>query len=356
MILNRKDLQRAVSAAISVVPSRTTVEQLKSLYVAASMGVVSVRGSDGEVSVSARIVADCPQPFATLLPAKKVSGILSTLTADDVELSISGDKAVIVSGSSRFVLATASANEYPPMIGDSCQDVTCVLSETQARAMISQTVFAPDSGSHMSALGGLRIEAADGFRMIGTDGRRMAIAEREASGGVEIAATVPVKALNAVLRSLEGEIDVRLSASEAVFACRDIVIATKLIAGKFPDWKRVVPKPRNTLDIPVQSLMAVVRQSMIVTDENSRGVSFVIGDGNLSARSTAASVGESAVTCPVSYDGPSVEVRLSPSYIGEFLRTLGNDESVKLSFSDGDSPVVLTGGMTRYIVMPLAKE
>lgn len=355
MILNRKDLQRAVSAAISVVPSRTTVEQLKSLYVASGMGVLAVRGSDGDVSVSARIVAD-GKPFSTLLPAKKVAEILSTLTEDEVELSVDGDKAVIESGSSRFVLATASANEYPPMIGDSCQDVTCVLSETQARAMISQTVFAPDSGSHMSALGGLRIEASDGFRMIGTDGRRMAIAELEASGGVEIAATVPVKAMNAVLRSLEGELDVRLSASEAVFACRDIVIATKLVSGTFPNWKRVVPKPKYTLDIPVQSLMAVVRQSQIVTDENSRGVSFVISEGNLSARSAAASVGESAVTCPVAYDGPCVEVRLSPSYIGEFLRTLGNDEAVRIAFSDCDSPVTLTGGMTRYIVMPLATE
>jgi DNA polymerase-3 subunit beta len=135
-------------------------------------------------------------------------------------------------------------------------------------------------------------------------------------------------------------------------------IYSRLVEGRFPRYRDVIPTRATTeIEMVVAPLHTAVRQAMIVTDDESRGVDFAFGKGTLKLSSQAANLGTSKIEIPIGYDGPEIVATFDPRFIAEFLKVLDAATQVTLRLIDGNSAAVFTADASyTYVIMPLARE
>ena len=77
------------------------------------------------------------------------------------------------------------------------------------------------------------------------------------------------------------------------------------------------------IDLTVGPFYAAVRQAMIVTSEERRGVDFVFGGGKIVLSGHGAELGESHVELPIAYDGDGDRHHARPPLSQRFPQGVG---------------------------------
>jgi DNA polymerase III sliding clamp (beta) subunit (PCNA family) len=85
-----------------------------------------------------------------------------------------------------------------------------------------------------------------------------------------------------LLAENDDPVAIELSASQASFKFGDVLLVSKLVDGKFPDYTRVVPhdQPRR-LRLDRSQLLQSLQRAAILTSDKFRGVRWVLSDGTL---------------------------------------------------------------------------
>lgn len=341
----------ALQAVNAVVPSRTPKDVLKSVLVSVDGNGLSLTASDSEVSIRHRVDGVDADGFDAflLLPGRLIS-ILREANTETFTADRDGNTITLKAGRSKFKLQVADAAEFP-QFPDFDGDVIEVKGAELSTAL-EKTAFAADPASERYALGGVLFEPG---HLVATDSHRLAAIEcNTVDEGKHV---VPLKAVR-LLSGLSGSIDIGFTNNAMHATCGSIEIHSRLVEGRFPSWRDAIPRDGKTqIEFVAGPLLSAVRQSMIVTNEESRGVDFAFTSGLLRLTSAGKDVGESDIELPISYDGDPITITLEPKYVAEFLRTLDASAAVTLRLIAPDAAAVFTsGGGYQYVVMPMARQ
>lgn len=320
--------------------------------------------TDGEMGIR-RIVTKCDvtEPGEAILPAKRMRQILQEVTSENIEISGDSQKLMLdCGGSSKFQLTTQPTDEFPdvyPFEETAFHEVAAAT----FRELIKRTVFAIEPDSARYALGGVLLEMLE-EKIVGvaTDGRRLATQEITAesigdhiSDGVAI---VPPRALTLLERAMTDEQDaikINMGTNRMLACSHDTTIFSRLIEGRFPKWRNIVPDTttRMNIPLPVGAFYSAVRQAATVTSEKQPGIVFQFSDDKLVLQGQGAEIGESVIEMPIAWQGEEIRVKLDPAFLVDFLRVLPSDKVIDM-FVEDDGPVVFkTDDEYMYIVMPL---
>lgn len=369
----RERLTAAFFTASAVAPARSPKPILKNVRLSATENRAELTATDLEIGI--RVELDDVQveaPGMVVLKVDQFGSILRELPDQSFLIEAEPDHVTVKGERSQFRLQAIDPMEFPKV--DTTVDES--FHRIPARLfgeMIRRTIFSTDNESSRYALGGILWEL-DGNKAIavGTDGRRLAKMEGagEAIGGhstKEAPTIIPTKAMQIMERSVgmvssqDSDGDVRLCcrSQDAVFAAGAISIRTSLCEGRFPRWRDVLPKRRETPQVMLTAgpFYSAVRQAQIATSDESRGVEFSFADGILSMNAKAADIGQSHIELPVAYQGPATTVTLDPRYLGDFLKVLDSGSSFAFDFTDSESAVTCrTDDGYEYVIMPLARD
>ena len=133
-------------------------------------------------------------------------------------------------------------------------------------------------------------------------------------------------------------------------------ITSKLIDGRFPEWRRVVPADLDksaTLDRA--ALLQALNRIGILSNDKYRGVRASFGPGVL--RLTAANIQqeESQEDIDIAYDADAVTIGFNIAYLSDAIRAI-SAEQVEMHFIDatGSSRIVVPDAPDDiYVVMPM---
>lgn len=367
LICQRDALSSAFQTVSGVVPSRTPKPVLQNIRLEASSGRAVLIGTDSEVAIRHDVPeSDIQRGGDALLPAARTSAILKEMRGDVVTLERT-DAAMILRGErSEYKLPLIDPTEFPA-VGEFGEQQAHGMSSSLLKSMLRRTMFATDAASSRYTLGGVLFEVSgDSLTLAATDTRRLAVISGKCDTlgkAPESTATtvVPTRAVQLIERSLsESDAPVSFVVSDkyVLLKAGPVTIYSRLMEGRFPRWKDVLPTDRNmTIDLVCGSFYAAVRQSQIVTNEESRGVDFKFSRGLLTLMSRAAEVGESKVELPISHDGEEVTITFDPRFVGEFLRVLKPETPLSLDLIDGESVALFRceDGYL-YVVMPLTRD
>jgi DNA polymerase III subunit beta len=271
-------------------------------------------------------------------------------TKGDVKLDLDGDTLHVKTGTGRFKLATWPAAEFPEAdLPDAFVDVKGL---GGALKSVSFAADRKESGARWAVTGTL-LEVLQGkLTAVATDTKRMALVPcgEVATDGSYI---IPRGVCDIIAR-MGGDVGVSLAKNQAAFRLSDgTVILTRLVEGKFPPYRDIIPKKFGVeLYLPVDEFSAAIRQAAIMTDAETKRVNFLFEPGGVVI--SANGDGESEVRLDLPDIEDEVRIAFDPAYLLEGLRTLADCDEVKLSMTNGDKPVVFSAGDWRYLVMPLA--
>jgi DNA polymerase-3 subunit beta len=363
-ICHREGLLSACQLVSAAIPARDVKPILKNLKAIAGDGRCTLMATDMEVGIRLDVQGlTILEPGEAIWPAAKLLAILRE-TRDD-ELTLSADpSACLVQGSSlEFEMPSEDPGLFPdlPVFAE---DKFHEIAAGSLREMIRRTVFAAAEETARYSMTGVLWELeGDTARLVATDGRRLALAQGAASehGGHTTkgqAPVVPTKAMNLLERNLQDDdqtVKVCLRPNEVLFRTERGVIYSRLVEGRFPDYKQVMPKKQGArIVLQAAPFQAAVRQAAIMTDEDSKRVTFRFSKNNLTLQAQGATAGRSKVELPVAYDGKTLEVGFNPAYLVDMLKVLPSDAELTLDLIDASSPALFRCGADySYLVMPL---
>lgn len=365
---NRSQLQSAFQTAATVVPSRSPKPVLQNVKMDASANGVTLIATDMEVGIRLALPDQVAEvPGSALLSVSQFGSILRESADETLKIEADGQGITVIGERSRFKLPSGNPQEFPDVAGFS-ESNYYTIGGRLFRELIRRTLFATEAESGRYALGGVLLEVdEDRLTAVATDGRRLAKMEgplsREGNPAHSDAMIiVPSRSMQLIERALantDADVHVATRGNDFLLRCPSATIITRLVEGRFPRWREVLPhRPHaSTIDMSVGPLLSAIRQAAIVSSGESRGIDFIFADGTLTLRGLTADVGESEVRLPIAYEGETIELCLDHRFVTDFLKVLDASRPFTLNIVDSDSAALFeTDDGYGYVVMPLARE
>lgn len=373
-------LLNVLSHVVGAVERRHTLSILSNVKLQVSADQLTITGSDLEVELVASTplaAGACEQVGETTVPARKLVDICKSLpSAALVDIQVTPDqRCILKSGNSRFVLGTLAAEDYPLLASDGhVQGETIHVAQTELKKLLDKTSFAMAVQDVRFYLTGTLIEAEAGqLRAVTTDGHRLALSETAAQyeGSSTLQAIVPRKAIGELQRLLTID-DRQLSliigrelmnvTIQTLVKDKDeshevsVRFTTKLIDGKFPDYRRVLPRHGTKIvtinhDLFRQSLQRVA----ILSNEKLRGVFLTFKSNELQLRANNPEQDEAVDDIAIQYEGDELEMSFNAQYLLDVLSVLDGENS-QLTLSEANASALLHDpelSNSQYVVMPM---
>jgi DNA polymerase-3 subunit beta len=364
----RDKLAAAFGTAASVAPGRSPKPILQNVKLEVGTDATTLAATDLEIGVRVTLQGvEVEAPGSAVLPVKRFGDIVRESSDEQLRLESDGQSLTVWGQHSEFRLPVQNPDEFPAVSGfaeDKYHEVPARL----LREIVRRTAFATDQESTRYALGGVLLEMLpEKIIAVGTDGRRLAKMEGPAIsvGGHATGdnmVIVPTRAMQLIERALsdaDAEVSIAYRGNSVLVKSPRVTISSTLVAGRYPKWRDVFPSKGAATQISLLAgpLHTAVRQAAIVTSEESRGVDFTFGDGELVLTARAAETGQSRVEMPIPYDGEKIPITLDPGYLSDFLRVLEPECQLTLHLTSSESAAVLyTEDGYAYVIMPLARE
>jgi DNA polymerase-3 subunit beta len=204
--------------------------------------------------------------------------------------------------------------------------------------------------------------------VVATDAHRLAVAtstcDSLAVGQPHSEVIIPRKAvieLQRLLADTDELVSIEVAVNQARFRFTDekeatIELVTKLVEGKFPDWRRVIPQNHQRhVTIGRDSFTRALNRVAILTGEKFRAVQFKLSPGALQIQAQNSDQEEATDELEVDYNDNELDVGFNVSYLLDCLNNL-KSEQVILHFGESGSSALLTvPGIDgfQYVVMPV---
>lgn len=344
--IDKSALLTALTKVSGVVSRRNTIPILSSILIEATTGAITIKATDLDKEATVTVVAQVAKPGSTCVDADKLMTIAKN-AADGAEIVFElGDRLAIKSGRSRFNLAVLAAADFPifsaltDAVTFEAPDFSVVLNRPAFSVCTDQSFFYI-TGVHL---------VSDGktFASVATDGKRMALFERE-EALPQFAVTVPADAV-AELVKIDGPVSVSINAAKIRVKTDTVEITAKLISQEYAAFRRVVPKqPPLSLTVDRSALVAILTRAAVAIEDKSSSARLTISTGEVSVRARVTDA-EAADECDVEYGGPAVEFGVNTSHLLDALRACG--ETVEMCFGEDKGPfIVRTWGESEFLAV-----
>jgi len=343
----------------NVVSIRSTLPILSNVLLLADKDELSLTTTDLEVSIRCRLEAQVMKSGSTTLPARRLSSIVRELPDSTIEMEVNDrDVATLTCNSSFFKIIGLSEDEFPP-IPKAEGKHSYHLEQATFREMLRKSAYAASTDETRQVLNGVLLSFKSGkLSMVATDGRRLALVEQEVDVPAENEADMilPSKAVNELMHILEDEGDISVHAREnqIVFEFNQVLLASKLIEGAYPNYRQVIPAEcEERVTVERESLLTALKRVSLLTTEKSNATKLTFGKNNLVLTMTTPDIGEARETVPIKYSGKEISVAFNPEYMMDPLKNLSNDE-IAVELTDDLSPgVIKCDAPFLYVLMPM---
>jgi DNA polymerase III subunit beta len=299
---------------------------------------------------------------AVTVGARKLQEILRSLPeATEVSLVLEDKRLQVRAGKSRFSLQTLPADDFPRMTIVEGETRTFKITQRAFRTLLGKTQYAMAAQDVRYYLNGLLllVEGKE-LRAVATDGHRLAYASVELETEMQrqemILPRKTVLELNRLLVDSDDALEITMTQNQVRFAFGSIVLVSKLIDGKFPDYERVVPASlRNHIIVPRQTLIQAMNRAAILTNEKFRGVRMVLSENSLKLIAANAEQEEANEEVEIAYTGETVDVGFNVGYLLDVLNNV-HAEEIQWSFNDASSSALISvpgNDRFKYVVMPM---
>ncbi len=357
--VTQENLNRALGSVARVASSRGTLPILSNLLIRTSSNRLSIAATNLDIAITHFIGAKVAEEGAITVPARLMQDFVGSLPNGIIDLDLQENKLHITTDQYQSIINGIPADDYPvmPAISDG---QSWKISSKVLKNGLQQVVFAASNDETRPTLTGVYIHSFNGqLYLVATDSYRLAEKMIKKYDG-ELSLLVPAIALQDLMRVMgdaEGDVTIIHDDQQVMFRVGDVELVTRLIEGKYPDYRKLIPAKFATNAVMKKSdLTNITKVSSLFARESAGSVTINLDKKNnqVSIRSIASQLGENTASAEakVTADGT---ITLNSRYILDALHAIsGEDASV--SFNNKLEPCVLTDPESPdylHVVMPL---
>ena len=369
LTIQRETLLKPLQLLSGVVEKKQTLPILSNVYIKVLNHQLLVIGADMEIEITASIPIDRIKDMISFtVSASKLMDICRAFPdKTKLEITCREKKIFIKSGLSNFTLATLPVEDFPLM--DSNKFINKLsISKQKLLHLLKSTSFAMAQQDVRYYLNGMLWEVdPESFHVISTDGHRMAIASTTMEGVgsdgkeyIQEKIIIPRKAVFELLRLLNdsdetltiemGHQSIRVSDTNNSFI-------SKLIDGRFPDYKKVIPKDGNKkIKFDREALKSALTRISILSNEQLRAVCFQFRKEQLCLYTNNVEQETAEEKMEIEYEGEAFEIVFNVNYLLDILNVCQTDEILFLLRDSNSSILIEEAGADEkafFVVMPM---
>ncbi len=360
----RDNLLKPLQAVTGIVEKRHTLPILSNVLIEQVEDRLQLLATDLEIQVSTSFDNQNKgaDKYAVTASARKLQDILRALPEQaDIVLEAQNNRLIVKSGKSRFTLQTLPAEDFPKLAQVSSATTKIAIPQKTLKALLLLVQYAMAQQDIRYYLNGmLLVLNADTLKVVATDGHRLAYASMKLSKTADpLEVILPRKAVQELIKLLndsDDDVSVELSPTQVKFHTQDVILISKVVDGKFPDYTRVIPTNYQKHFLIERSILQQALQRVaILSNETFRGVRWTLTDGQLRISCTNTEQEEAFEEIEIDYSGEALDIGFNVTYLLDVLANLASDK-VTCSFGDANSSVLITISEDpdfRYVVMPM---
>jgi DNA polymerase III subunit beta len=339
---------------------------LLGLLLSCSGNELSVTGTDLDLTILVTDEVIGIEDGSCVIPARLSTDIVRRLEPGAVTLEDDGDHVTISAARSTFKLNTYPVVEFPPVGKTSAP--TTQLSESTLSEAVRQVVRAASHDDGRPLLTGVLLSRVDGaVRLVATDSYRMAMRDLPGDNNIpsEEDLLVPARALSELQRLPAGTISdqsetnkvgVAASSNEMTFWQGKVQISTRLLEGRYPDYKQLIPDHYpNQLHLGKENFLSALRRVQLLVRDNTTPVRLAMRAGGVDLSVQSQEVGDAAESVDGDYVGEDLVIAFNPSYLIDGVEAVAGDEVI-VETADASRAATVRGAEAddfRYLLMPV---
>lgn len=358
--VTQENLNKALSAVSRVASSRGTLPILANVLIKTESNRLSIVATNLDIAITYYVGTKLSEEGAITVPARLMQDFVNSLPSGVIDLTLDGYKLHIEAGQYKSTINGIAADEYPEMPTIS-KGKSWTIEASELKNTLQQVVIAASNDETRPVLTGVYFWTSEDNKLCvaATDSYRLA-EKTLGSKSDGVALLVPVSAMQDVLRLVSdynGTVKVTHDDQQVLFEAGDAKLVARLIDGKYPDYKKLIPSSFNSsITLPRSDLLNVTKVSSLFARESAGSVTVNLDEEKqqLSIQSIASQLGENTSTADGKVSG-SGDITLNSRYLLEGLQAFASD-LISLSFNGKLEPVLISSDQAKdyvHIIMPL---
>ena len=362
--IQRERFLNQLGIAVRGVSTRSAIQTLAGVLVRAGADSLELQATDMELGIRVRMDTAADREGAVVLPGRLLLDVVRALPKDDLTLEhrSSEQDVEVVSGGSKFHLRTLPLEDFPKLPEAAGATTMHVPAEAFVETIgrVARSASRDETRPHLT---GVLVSASEReLRMVATDSYRLSVKETTLEKAVDgsLEANVPARTLQELSRIASAaendEIEIAVLENQAIFNLGDVVISSRLVEGRFPNYRQLLPESyEHELRVNGPELLEVVQRISLLAQRNAP-LRLAFNEGAVEVSAQTPDVGEASESLPVPFAGESLEIGFNPEFLRDGLESAESEDLVLKLISPLRPGLIESGGENGgflYLVMPI---
>lgn len=353
LVCTQENFKKAIGNTERVVGKQITLPILENILLEAEKGVLKVSATNLEIGVVLKIGAKIEKEGKITVPAKLIGSFISNLpSSETVAMEVKNSTLKIESGGSQAIIKGLGAQDFP-IIPEMEGEFLFSVSSKSFGSAISKLLFCVASDATRPELTGVNVTFFEKeIHLAATDSFRLSEAKisinKEKNFDIFLtkspSAIVPSQTLAEILRITgdeEQEIKVAVEESQIFFQVGSARIVSRLINGKYPEYKHIIPQKFATQAlVSKEELSRAVRIASVFAGSKGGEIKLTAQDKKVIVESQSVETGENKTEISAQVSGPEQKIVFNPRYILDGINSVTTN-SLDIFINDGASPSVI---------------
>lgn len=366
-------LQKKLKTALQIVSHITTknvnLPILNNILIKIKDGVINFISTNLEIGIIYKLRGKIEEDGEIMIDSKLISEYVSLLDSKKNVLIDEKDNKVIVKCENYKTSIKSEDGKDFPLIPTIIKDKQYICSLDDIKNGLNSVVFAVSNSENRVELSGvLFLFNEDNLTFVATDSYRLAEKKIKTQTNIkeEESIIVPVKTIQELLRILnnidldddffDSNVNIYISENQILFTIGSVELISRLINGKYPDYKQIIPtKNKTKVIINKVEFIRAVKASSLFSKISINDVNLYCGNNKVIISSFSGQSGESEIDLSANVDGIENEITVNYRFLLEGLNNINNDDVI-LELTDNNTPCLLkpiNDNNYIYIIMPI---
>ncbi|HRZ94961.1 MAG TPA: DNA polymerase III subunit beta [Candidatus Moranbacteria bacterium] len=381
LICTQDNFKKAIYNTERIVSKQNTLPILNNILFEAKKGFLVFSATNLEMGAQVKVGVKVEKEGKITIPAKIISSFSNNLPQGDNVLIESVEQGIkIKSGSFKAIIKGVSADDFP-LIPKKSSEYLLNINSIDLKNILSKEMVSVAQNEARQELTGINLilsqkeiffASTDSFRLsesrISINKENINKEVFEAYINKKDSIIIPFGTLNEVMRIIsnneECDVKITIESGQIFFEIEETKIVSRLINGKYPEYKHIMPKDYKTRVVLEKSVFQnAVKMANIFASGKSGEISIKIDSGvkKIFIGASSAETGENSTELKFDVSGPSQEVILNSKYLLDGINSISTSKVAFLMNSES-TPIALkeineqTGEVLHdftYIVMPI---
>ena len=357
--INQKNLKKALSLVERMVSRNNTLPILSNIVLKTENGRLKVSSTNLEIGINYLIGAKIEEVGDIAVPARIFTDFISNIDEDIITLTTKNNSLFVNSKRYKTQILGFDTKEYP-IIPKLKEGGICTISTKQLHLAFTQIIDSISLSESRLELAGCYVQftpkelicaATDSFRLV----ERIVNVTCTRSSSI----ILPRNTVSEIIRvsgEIEGDITIHISENQVAFVSDDCEVVSRLIDGKYPDYRRVIPEKFISKTLITKSDLEKNTRLAGLFSSSISDIKIVCEDKSLQILAKNADRGEASIQIDALLKNGPYEIAINYHYLLDGLKIIPT-EKVVIEFTGIGSPLILkpaddTLGLT-YLIMPL---